>query len=185
MKASNPLNLRPQDTLILIKLLCAESREWRQLDIAMELDMSQAEIANSLERLRRASLIDDSKRRVQRLAATEFIVHGIKYFYPPELGAYSRGMPTGHSAKPLKGKLVIEENLEWVWPDAEGKDRGLILHPIYESVPFAAQQDPELYELMALIDSIRAGGPREKKMAEEHLRKRLMSSRDRKIAHEA
>lgn len=175
MKAPNPLNLRPQDTLVLIKLFCSEHRDLRQLDLANELNLSQAEIANALERLRRTGLIDDSKRRVYRLAAMEFLVHGIKYFYPPELGSFVRGMPTGHSAHPLKGKLVIVEHAEWVWPDDEGEHRGLAFYPIYETVPYAAKKDPALYELMALIDSLRAGTPREKKMAEEYLRVRFIN----------
>ena len=174
MKAAIQSGLRPQDVLVLLKVVAAENRQWRQQDLANELGLSQAEVANSLERLRRAGLVEESKRKAYRLAAIEFIVHGVKYFYPPEIGSFARGVPTGHSAKPLKGKLVIEENLEWVWPDSEGQQRGLSLSPIYASVPFAAKRDKVLHELLALIDSIRAGGSREKKMAEEELKKRLL-----------
>lgn len=172
----NSSSLRPQDALILLKLISAEGRKWRQIDLAFELDLSQAEIGNALERLRRAGLVDESKKAVYRLAAIDFILHGLKYFYPAELGSFVRGVPTGHSASPLKGKLVVEDEAEWVWPDPEGKVRGIALYPLYESVPAAARRDPVLYELMALVDSIRAGSARERKLAEDELRKRLLKS---------
>lgn len=174
MNAPNPLNLRPQDTLLLLKLISAEGRRWRQVDLAGELGLSQAEVANGLVRLKRAGLVDEEKKKAFRLATIEFLLYGLKYFYPAELGPFVRGTATGHSAKPLKGKLIIEEGGEWVWPDATGSVRGIALHPIYPSVPNAAKKDPILYELMALVDSVRAGGARERKLAEEALRKRLV-----------
>lgn len=177
MNAPNPLSLRPQDTLLLLKVISAEGREWRQIDLASELGLSQPEVGNALTRLRRAGLIAEDKKTAHRLAALDFILYGLKYFYPPELGPIVRGMSTGHSAAPLKGKLVIEDDAEWVWPDPEGKQRGTALHPLYESVPRAAKKDPVLYEYMALVDSVRAGGSRERKMAEGELRKRLMRSK--------
>ncbi len=174
MTSLNPLSLRPQDTLLLLKLVAAEGRAWRQIDLANELGLSQPEVGNALERLRRAGLIDEAKKKAHRLAAIDFILYGVKYFYPAELGPIVRGIPTGHSAAPLKGKLVIEDDAEWVWPDPEGKQRGTALHPLYESVPLAAKNDQLLYELLALVDSVRAGSARERKMAEDALRKRLL-----------
>jgi len=172
--ASQSSGLRPQDVLVLLKLFSHQKIDWRQLDLAQDLGLSQAKIANSLSRLNRSSLIDDTKKKPQPLASLDFILHGVKYFYPAVFGTMSRGTPTGHSARPLKGKLVIEENLEWVWPDSEGEQRGLILHPIYETAPSAAKKDPKLHELLALLDSIRAGGPRERKLAEVELRTRIL-----------
>lgn len=174
MGSPNPLSLRPQDTLILLKLISADGRNWRQIDLAFELGLSQSEVGNALDRLRRAGLVDEGKKTVFRLAAIDFILHGLKYFYPAELGSLVRGMPTGHSASPLKGKLIVEDDAEWVWPDPDGKVRGIALYPIYESVPSAAKKDPVLYEMMALLDSIRAGNSRERKMAEDELRKRIL-----------
>ena len=37
----------------------------------------------------------------------------------------------------------------------------------------AAKSDPKLYELLALVDTLRVGRARERTMAEEELRKRL------------
>lgn len=174
MEMKGRLNLRPQDSLVLLKLVSAEKSHWRQVDLAQDLGLSQSEIANALVRLRRAGLVNDEKKKALRLATVDFTLYGLKYFYPAELGSLVRGMPTGHSAKPLKGRLIVEDDSEWVWPDPDGKVRGIALLPIYETAPFAAKKDPALYELLALVDSVRAGGARERKLAEEAFRKRLL-----------
>jgi hypothetical protein len=46
-----------------------------------------------------------------------------------------------------------------------GKGKGQSVQPLYKSAPKAVKQDPELYKLLALIDAIRLGNPRETKMA--------------------
>ena len=63
-----------------------------------------------------------------------------------------------------------------MWPDPEGEVRGDELKPLYRSVPKAARKDPKLYELLVLVDAIRAGGARERRLAEEELTKRLRAA---------
>jgi hypothetical protein len=60
-----------------------------------------------------------------------------------------------------------------VWPDPDGSARGYKLEPLYGSVPKAAKQDKALYELLALVDAVRDGRARERKIAAEHLHDRL------------
>lgn len=167
--------IRPQDILILLKLIALKNKAWRQLDLAQSLDLSQAEIAFALQRLREAGLVDGSKRKAQRLAAIEFLIYALKYLLPPKLGAFSRGIRTASSAKPIAGK-VINSEAPMVWPHEEGDFRGLALEPIYESVPQAAKRDSELYELLVIVDSLRVGGVRERKFAETEIRRRLLKA---------
>ena len=47
---------------------------------------------------------------------------------------------------------------------------GEALEPLYKTAAKAAQRDPKLYECLALIDAIRSGRARERKLAEQHLR---------------
>jgi len=61
-----------------------------------------------------------------------------------------------------------------VWPYAEGAIRGEEFEPLYPSVPFAAQRDPKLYELLALVDAIRDGRARERSLAAKELESRLI-----------
>ena len=45
--------------------------------------------------------------------------------------------------------------------------------PLYRSVPFAARQDPALYEWLALVDTLRSGSTRERQLAGKLLDERL------------
>jgi hypothetical protein len=104
-------------------------------------------------------------------ALKEFVLHGLRYVFPAQLGAVGRGMPTSHAAPPLNKKISSSEAC--IWPDKKGEARGASVVPIYPSVPFAASRDPKLYELLALIDALRVGQARERKLAMQELEKRL------------
>ena len=56
-----------------------------------------------------------------------------------------------------------------------GEIRGLSIEPLHPSAPRAASRDPRFYELLALVDVLRLGGPREKALAEKELHQRFMS----------
>src|SRR5688500_1853332 len=107
MKAQN--GMKPQDILILLKLVCLKDYKWRYSDLAHLLEMSQSEVFESLERSRIACLVDGEKRKVFRSALTEFLNYGLKYAFPAEPGSLCRGMPTAHSAPPLAGKIVSSD----------------------------------------------------------------------------
>jgi hypothetical protein len=47
------------------------------------------------------------------------------------------------------------------------------LVPLYRSAPDAALRDPALYEWLALVDALRSGKARERRMAGEELARRL------------
>ena len=69
--------------------------------------------------------------------------------------------------------IQADGELPPVWPDPEGTVRGEELRPLYRSAPAAARRDPALYELLALVDAVRAGRPRERKLAVAELEARL------------
>lgn len=54
-----------------------------------------------------------------------------------------------------------------------GEARGMAIEPLHPAVPDAARGDQRLWELLALFDSIRIGGPRERHLAAEMLEKRI------------
>lgn len=54
-----------------------------------------------------------------------------------------------------------------------GRVRGQAIEPLYPSVPAAARKNVELYEFLALIDALRVGRARERKLAAEEISKRL------------
>ena len=103
----------------------------------------------------------------------EFLVHGLKYVFPPRRGGMTRGIATSYAAAPLNGFISKGDEPIPVWPFPEGNVRGIELEPLYRTVPFAALRDPALYELLAIADALREGRARERKIAEEQLRLRL------------
>jgi hypothetical protein len=170
----NYFSLKPQDVLVLLKLILWKDRQWRQNELAGELGLSGAEIVHSLERLQRSQLLGGSRKNPHRMAALEFLSYGLKYVFPAEIGRVVRGMPTAHSALPLSKKLIVDEMNQFVWLSDDGNAQGMMVEPLYPSAPLAAKKDPALYELLTLIDSIRIGRPREQKMALKELRNRIL-----------
>ena len=60
-----------------------------------------------------------------------------------------------------------------VWSDPEGTVRGFAIEPLHPSVPAAAKADAALYQLLALVDTLRIGHARERKLAEVELKNYL------------
>ena len=90
----------------------------------------------------------------------------------------TRGIPTSFAAPPLNQHLRVPDLTSGetpVWPSASGTAKGYALTPLYHSVPFAAQRDPALYELLTLVDALREGRARERNLAVKELEKRLSS----------
>ena len=105
----------------------------------------------------------------------EFLIHGVKYAFPPDHGGLTRGVATGYAAPPLKGMISQPNETPPVWPDPEGDTRGYEFSPLYKTVPKAALKDKMLYELLTIVDAIRDGRAREREIAIEELKARLGS----------
>ena len=110
----------------------------------------------------------DNPARVNSRNLAEFAVHGAKYAFPAEKLPVAVGVPTSHSAPAFKGVFAPGSD-DWGWPHPNGTVRGQGLEPLHPSVPFAAMQDPKLYELLALFDALRVGRARERGMALKRL----------------
>jgi hypothetical protein len=174
------ISLKPQDVMVLVKL-CGYPDSGRPAYsvIAAGLKMSQSEINASVKRLQSAKLVHEKDLGEGPILAAveEFLIHAVKYVFPAEYGRIGRGMPTSYAAEPLSRLIDAGDNPIPVWPDPNGTKRGLYFYPIYKSVPEAAKQDPVLYARLAMIDAIRDGSARERKLAEEHLRRSLRGKR--------
>ncbi|MEO6485311.1 MAG: hypothetical protein ABIO54_07390 [Pyrinomonadaceae bacterium] len=137
--------------------------------------MSQSEINKAVKRLQSARLIHGPESGESPIwaAAEEFLIHGVKYAFPAKRGHFTRGMPTSYAAEPLNKLISAGDDPIPVWPDPKGKKRGISLLPLYKAVPDAAKRDSLLYERLAILDAIRSGGARERKLAEKELIKSL------------
>jgi hypothetical protein len=167
-------NLKPQDVLIALKLQSHGKRPWTFKGLAHDLHMSSAEVFDGVHRLEACHLYSASLRRVLSSALLEFLSYGLPYVFPASAGVPVVGIPTAASARPLRDTLVTGAEDELVWPHAEGTVRGRAVEPLYRSAPEAAQEDEKLHELLALVDSIRLGRAREKELARQELKKRIL-----------
>lgn len=163
--------ISPHDIVILLKISTYKQNTWHQTAMADELGISQSEISKSLNRSKYAGLLDPKGKIVMKLALMEFLQYGLRYVFPQKPGPIVRGVPTAHSASPLKE--TIQSNEQYVWPYGKGTARGQSIVPLYPSVPEAALKDKKLHELLALVDALRVGRAREKELAVIELKKRF------------
>ena len=170
----NPQFLKPQDILFLLKLVVLKGPTSIVPAGPEALGLSKAEIHNSAKRVRGARLLPHDSWNPLRKNLLEFLVHGVKYVFPARHGSESIGMPTAYAAPPLIALIAASGTTIPVWPDPDGSVRGQALYPLYSSAPAAARRDPQLYELLALVDAIRIGNVREQKLAESLLNKSLL-----------
>lgn len=164
--------LKPQDIVVLLKVYGLDE-QWTYSELAKSLKMSSSEVHAALKRCSTSGLYNNKRRRVLKPALEEFLVHGLKYVFPTQAGALVRGMPTAHSAEPLKNLLVASERDIYVWAYSSGNIKGQEIIPLYRSVPEAVSKDSQLYEMLALVDGLRVGKAREQELAACELRKRL------------
>lgn len=167
--------LKPQDVVVVAKLVGYTEFRPKLVEVAEEIALSASEVHASVRRLQAARLVHSHRLGTapNLEAIKEFFVHGVKYAFPAERGELTRGVPTSYAAPPLNKMISIGEEPPPIWPYANGKTRGMSFEPLYAKVPIAALKDPNLYELLALIDALRDGRMRERNLAQRELLKRL------------
>ena len=153
------MNLKPQDVCILLKIVALDGAPWSYSQLAYELGMSASEVHAGVKRASQACLLrlQEGWGTPDAAALEEFLVHGLKYAFPPVRGGLTRGIPTSRAAPPLNRAALHSAEPPPVWPDEKGEVRGYGFSPLYKSVPFAVRRDARLYELLALVDAIRSG----------------------------
>jgi len=164
--------MRPQDVVILLKMLTIKEPNWQYRDLAGSLFISISEISESLNRSLLAGLIDESRRKVHRQSLMEFIQYGLHYVFPKVPGSMATGIPTAHSYSFYKPYFSSEQ--DYIWPDEDGTVRGLAIEPLYKNVVKAVKVDEDLHKLLASIDIIRVGKTRETKLALKELQKMIL-----------
>lgn len=142
-----------------------------------ETGISKSQINLALNRCYDVGLAKkDRKLRVPRTnvrALYDFITSGLKYVFPAKPREITRGIATAFAAPVLKDKLMSTGEFIPIWPDAKGNTKGQAVEPLYKSVVHAVRKDPEMYSLLALIDAIRIGQPREVNLAKDLLKQQL------------
>ena len=170
------MELKPQDLLVLLKVAAHPPQRWTYAGLGEALSLSASEAHASVKRAVACGLAvapargEWSPLRPQLL---EFLLHGVRYVLPATAGPVKRGVPTAFGTEPLANLLRAEPGDAPVWAHPEGGSRGPTLSPLYRSAPQAALSDPALHRLLALVDALRTGRARERRLAAELLQTEL------------
>jgi hypothetical protein len=170
------MNLKPQDVLVVLKLLVLKGQSWNYAMLSTQLGMmSVSQIHAAVKRavLSRLAIQNGDVIVPMIRNLEEFVIHGLPYVFVPERGGLVRGIPTAHAAAPLMHQFAPSDEFPPVWPDPEGAVRGMAFSPLHKLAPKAALVDEKLYELLALLDAIRGGRAREKHMAVVEWKERM------------
>lgn len=167
--------LKPQDIVVMLKLLSAGGHSWTYASMAFELALSPSQLHAAAKRALASQLgVEHNGHIVPNVRnLREFLIHGLKYVFVPDRGAITRGVPTGYASPFLRDLFVPDSEPIPVWPHPDGGARGMSFSPLYKIAPAAALRDEKLYELLALIDAIRGGRAREQKIAIDRISERL------------
>ena len=134
--------------------------------------MSTNTAHDAVNRLSRAGKSAPHQRRVDRTALLELLEHGVRYAFPPVVSKRSiRGVPTAHSAPVLASEIVAEDAI--VRPNPKGPVVGEAIVRLYERAAELPERCASVYEMPALVDALRSGRARDRKIAAEKLRTRL------------
>ncbi len=161
-------SLRPSDVAVALWLAHVPLSHYQHLATGLHLGLAEAH--RGVRRLEAAGLVLAGERRVNRQALLEFLVHGVRYVFPPFLGAETQGLATGASAPMLAGKFPSAQPVVWA---GHGTVQGRDLVPLYREAPRAALEDEYLYRVLALVDVLRLGQLRERRLAQGMLDEEL------------
>lgn len=164
--------LKPIDLLVGLKILTSK-QNWTQMGIAAELCLSSSQVNSAIKHLIEGHLFTVRRSRPYPVysAIKEFILYGVPYCFPVKVAELTVGVPTAYAAEPLSQEISLGNDPIPIWPYAHGKSRGVALEPLHKNVPKALSQfpDPDLREILILIDALRIGRAREKKIAQKLL----------------
>ncbi|WP_448103139.1 MarR family transcriptional regulator [Luteibacter jiangsuensis] len=166
--------LKPQDLVVALKVAVNHTRAMPYAALAEELGMSASETHAAVQRAKRSGLLTMEEARPEAIFASliEFVLHGVRYAFPPQIGAVVRGIPTAAGA-PVLAHHFADNSEVMVWPHPEGRTRGTALQPLFKSVPAASLIDAKLYDVLAIVDAIRAGSAREREIGRIELQRLL------------
>jgi hypothetical protein len=169
--------LRSFDIAVLLKLTLPGAAESSFQKLASDLHVASSEVHGAIKRTRLSGLMQhDGPKRVNRSALLDLLGHGMRYVYPPVRGEQTRGVPTSFAAEPLRSVIHESGSEVPVWPYVLGKVRGYSFEPLYKHAAEAALADSAFYELLSLVDALRDGRVRERKIALEIIGKRLLAN---------
>jgi len=166
----------PTDLYVLAGIVSSEEKAFTLRGLASRLHVDHTLVHRALKRAENADLYRESSRQVHSANFAELVIHAARFIAPAPLGALTRGLPAAWAAEPISG-LIHQAPSEPppVWPSALGAVRGQALEPLHQAA-VQVSHDAPLAGLLAIIDSLRAGDVRVRKIAAAALTDTLRSS---------
>jgi hypothetical protein len=165
--------VKKPDIYVLSGLL-AHDGDWSYRSLADRLRVPHPVVQRALARAQDADLYSAERREVNAPHFEEFAIHALRFVAPAQLGALVPGVPAAWAAEPMASAIrSSDEEPPPVWPYAQGRVRGQAIEPLHPAAPDAVEGWPELGEILALLDSLRAGDPRVRHVAEDLLMRLL------------
>lgn len=165
--------IKKSDIYVLSGLL-AHDEAWSYRSLADRLHVQHPVVQRAVERAKGADLYSADRREVHVPHFEEFALHALRFVAPARLGALVPGVPAAWAAEPMASAIRSSGNEPPpVWPYAQGRVRGQAIEPLHSSAPEAVDGWPELGEVLALLDSLRAGDARVRKVAGDLLSRML------------
>jgi hypothetical protein len=162
-------SLRPLDAVVALHLVLNPEDRYEHMSEVLDIGLGSGHRA--VQRAVAAGLVLPHRRAASPGALTEFLEHGIRFAFYPVTGPEAQGVPTAHSG-PLMAKEIVSDRAV-VWPSADGRVRGDSLVPLYDGAPGLVSRSPRLYELLTLVDAVRVGRARERRIAIKLLHQKL------------
>lgn len=154
--------------------LMAHEGDWTYRSLADRLRVPHPVVQRALSRAQAANLYSAGRREVHLPHFEEFTAHALRFVAPAQLGALVPGVPAAWAAEPMASAIRSSgEDLPPVWPYARGRVRGQTIEPLHPSAPEAVEEWPQLGEILGVLDCLRVGDPRVRKVAEELLLRML------------
>jgi hypothetical protein len=167
-------SLRPFDVAVALRLLLVPEDRYEPL--AEALVTSTSAVHRSVARLQLAGLCRPASRTIVRPALREFLLQGVRYVFPAVHGPERTGLPTAWAHPDVAPLFADGESARaLVWPSDKADVRGESLVPLFANLPAVAARDPRLHHLLAMVDAVRAGGTRERRVVGDALSERIQS----------
>jgi hypothetical protein len=142
--------------------------------LADRLHVPHPVVQRALGRAKGADLYSADRREVHLAHFEEFARHALRFLAPARLGALTAGVPAAWAAEPMASAIRSSgDEPPPVWPYVHGRVRGQAVEPLHSAAPEAVEIWLELGEVLALLDSLRAGDARVRQVAGDLLSKML------------
>lgn len=163
--------LRPFDIAVSLRLVLVPGERYEPL--ANALATSTSAVHRSVARLQHGGFCANGSRVVSKDSLQEFLVHGLRYAFPPVHGGERSGIPTAGAHPAIAAAMGDLAGPRLVWPLDGEPTRAQSLTPLFTGMTRVVQRDARLHELLAIVDLLRVVAPDDRGAASNLLSQRL------------